>query len=619
MAVTNDNRALTIINRLFEARKIQRVLLVSPPDVDASLFDFVASRRGRYSSFPPYGLGLIASHLRADGVEVEILNLQDAVLRASQAAPSVEAFDFDATWTNALSQTLEDFQPDLVGVTCMFTLTHRSFAGACKKVRELAPNVPIAIGGVHATNALTSPLTARQMFDDLQAVDLFFLYEGELAFRDFVRIINKEAPIENLGQLILRDGNEMVRVAERSFPEGDDLDVIPAYDLIKPGSLSLSGKLGNFAFLKEPQDTFATILLNRGCRARCTFCSVRNFNGAGVRSRSVESVIEELLILRNEHGVDHVMWLDDDFLYDKKRSLQLFNEMVRRNVGITWDCTNGVLAASCSDEMIAAAASSGCVGLSIGMESGNPEILRKIRKPATVEVLEEAAEVLRRYPSIFSRVFVIVGFPKETFRQITDTVNLGVRMACDWYQIQVLQPLPNTPIFDAMVAEGMISVEQFRDVRYYGGAYGKAAKKSSGGMDMLARDFKNALSVPNLDSVPDPDQFDDIWSYMVFHLNYRKIFQENRPEKFEQLTRYLRYICDVVAPNDAYAMYFLSLIERRRGRRPDPERLRHLEALLARAPYWADRFRDFGLDTTVLQDACLTSAETYTALDSHTV
>ena len=51
-------------------------------------------------------------------------------------------------------------------------------------------------------------------------------------------------------------------------------------------------------------------------------------------------------MLRYDYDVKHIMWLDDDFLYDKAESYTLLNEMVRQNVDLTWDCTNGVLASS---------------------------------------------------------------------------------------------------------------------------------------------------------------------------------------------------------------------------------------------------------------------------------
>ena len=65
---------------------------------------------------------------------------------------------------------------------------------------------------------------------------------------------------------------------------------------------------------------FATVLSNRGCRAQCTFCSVRNFNGVSVRQRSVESVLDELELLKDRYGIGHFVWLDDDLLKDHRRA-----------------------------------------------------------------------------------------------------------------------------------------------------------------------------------------------------------------------------------------------------------------------------------------------------------
>ena len=65
--------------------------------------------------------------------------------------------------------------------------------------------------------------------------------------------------------------------------------------------------------------------------------------------------------------------------------MELFNEMVKSKINLTWDATNGLIAAACKDEVISAARDSGCIGVNIGMESGNRKILKEIRKPGTVE------------------------------------------------------------------------------------------------------------------------------------------------------------------------------------------------------------------------------------------
>ena len=88
------------------------------------------------------------------------------------------------------------------------------------------------------------------------------------------------------------------------------------------------------------------------------------------------------------------MWLDDDLLKDEKRAVSLFNEMVLRKLSLSWDATNGIIAYSCTKEVIDAAAESGCIAVNIGMESGNRSMLRRIRKPGTLENFLETAKVL---------------------------------------------------------------------------------------------------------------------------------------------------------------------------------------------------------------------------------
>ena len=130
------------------------------------------------------------------------------------------------------------------------------------------------------------------------------------------------------------------------------------------------GTLGSWYGFKDRGTRFATVLSNRGCRAACTFCNVRVFNGVGVRHRTVKSVLDELALLHEKYGVGHFIWLDDDLLHDENRALNLFNGMVQRNLPLTWDATNGLIAYSCcNEELIAAAAESGCIGVHIGVES----------------------------------------------------------------------------------------------------------------------------------------------------------------------------------------------------------------------------------------------------------
>ena len=89
-----ERHAAEELNKLFPLRCIRRILLIAPPDVDAIIFNYETARRGRYWNYPPYGLGIIASHLRVGGLSVEILNLNNEILKACRNSKTEDDFDF---------------------------------------------------------------------------------------------------------------------------------------------------------------------------------------------------------------------------------------------------------------------------------------------------------------------------------------------------------------------------------------------------------------------------------------------------------------------------------------------------------------------------------------------
>ncbi|MDX1429554.1 MAG: radical SAM protein, partial [Rhodothermales bacterium] len=494
----------SFLKRAFPKGRIDRVLFVNPPDGDASLFRVPTALRRRYPNYPPYGPAVLAQHLRAIGVEPRILNLNDELLKACHAAPASDEFDFDAIWRSHLKAAVEEFTPDFIGITCMFTMTHPSLKKVCEYAARFG--VPVVIGGVHVTNDVD------RVLDDIPQASIAFLQESDVAIKNFCRVVAGDMEISDLAQVILVDGDERHKFTNLCRPSAEEMDVVPAYDLFDVSNLSRYGVIGNFHGFKSRETRFATVLSNRGCRAQCTFCSVRNFNGIKVRQRSVESVLDELELLEKEHGIGHIVWLDDDLLKDHKRALDLFNGMVRRGLKLTWDATNGLIASSCKDEIVHAMADSGCIAINIGMESGNPEILKQIKKPGTVKTFLAAAEVFRRYPQIHARVFLMIGFPGETLRMINDTINVAREMDMDWCGITPLQPLPNTPIYDSMVEQGLISEEERSEVRFMAGGYGKQDEIDLG-IRMATDGFEEAFRSIPMDSVPSKLQITDIWLY----------------------------------------------------------------------------------------------------------
>ena len=590
------DRAITSI---FPRRSIRRVLLVNPPDADSSIFRFDTARRGRYTNYPPYGLAILAQQLRRAGIDASIVNLNHIILKAARAAPSAAEFDHFATWTAALDEAIAQYQPDLIGVTCMFTMTHTSLKQVCAHAAE--HGIPVGIGGVHVTNDV------ERVLDDIPAASIAFLREGDHAIVRFAQAVSNSAPLETLGQVIINRSpanvpDQRYRVLNECLPLEEDISIVPAFDLLQIPEYSKYGTIGAFYCFKPKDTVFATTLSNRGCRAQCTFCSVRNFNGKGVRQRDYMNVVDEIQLLVEKYGVGHFMWLDDDLLKDECRALSMFNEIVRRNIKVTWDATNGLIASSCTEELVAAMADSGCIAVNIGMESGNPQILRQVKKPGALRNFLHAAEIFRKHEQIHTSILLIVGFPNETLSMVCDTLNVAREMDCDWYRISQLQPLPNTPIYDAMVAQGLIQNVGSKELRFMGGAFGKQTEIEQG-LRLAALGFREAFAAMPLDAMPSQEQVTDIWFYMNYHLNFHRLFTEARSVKIRQQLQNLTVLSEVISPENGFALYFLGVLEHRLNGAVPPSIVQRLRRRLETSPYWADRFTAFGLSIEDLETA----------------
>ena len=570
---------------------MNRILLINPPDVDSSLFDYDTAKRGRANNYPPYGLGVLARHLKNHGYECHITNLNHELLKVVHE--SSEPIHYDIVWQSILFDEIHDFKPDLIGVTCLFSVTGKSLKNVCKSIREIC-EVPIAIGGVHVTHDV------ENIMRDIPWADYAFLNEAEKALIRFIEVANGHD--KTLAQVVVRNGDELVYHRDSLKPAAEELDVIPPFEMMDVENHSLYGTLGSWYGFRYEDTRIATALSNRGCRAHCSFCNVRSFNGEGVRQRTVESVLDELQVLK-DRGVGHIIWLDDDLLMREERAIALFDGMVKRNLNMTWDATNGVIAASLKEEVVAAAAASGCIGLALGIESGNAEILRSIKKPGTPRIFRRASEVLKNYPQINVRALLIIGFPNETMGQIQDTINLCEDMNLDWHNLAILQPWKNTPIYDAMVDQGLLGEEEGKlkgdSSPYQLGPYSRQRMVEQGKIQQSHYGEKKGgeglVDWSDLNRVPSRKELDDIWFYMNVRLNFERLLHEDRAVKLKQQLTWLRYVSTKTAPDNALILYYYGYLQHRVKGRIELETIKAVESRVKDSQYWKEKFEIFGL------------------------
>jgi len=573
------------LRRRFSHVPIRKILLVNPPALTASEFDVAAARKRRYSAFMPYGPLVLATELRNADFEVSVLDLNFKVLNEIQCD---EHLDIAAAWQYDLYQAITSFNPDVIGVTCMFTMTHGVFAEVVRKAKEFA-KVPIIIGGVHVTN------DTERILRGLDSADVAVTHEGDVSLRELLAFLNNPEDTQNLPRQIALLINDTVWTdTRRALPSADELSVIPAYDLIDAENYSTVGSVGSFNSLLPPGARVASVLSNRGCRAQCNFCSVRFFNGPGVRSRSITSVVDEIERLHCDYGIGHIMWLDDDLFYGDPAGL--FNEIVRRNIQITWDASNGVIAAAMTSEIIAAASESGCIGLVFGFESGSSQMLREMKKPGTVSQYRRAAELIHPYSNIFSRAFLMLGFPHETLGMMMETMQLAFDLDLDWYNITILQPLPSTPIYKSMLEEGLLEDQvNPSEVRFQVGPFGKQTQTEKREREQVRR-FMDEFASLDSNAVPSRDKLNLIWFYMNYKVNYERVSRVMHPIKIRMLQRFLRDIADRVTEKHALAELSAAIMEAKAGEWSEvARRLVAVDDALAGSSYWRDKFEAFNL------------------------
>lgn len=556
-------------------------LLLQIPQVAPRLVDpRVAANRG-YFCYPPHGLFYLAATFQDLGIETQLCDLNYELLNGvrNQGKSPEDA------WREALTNALEHFPATLVCISYMFDSTFEQLEAVAQEVRRLRPDACIALGGVAAT-AVPEELLARGL------ADLIFINEGELTLRAFYGFLRDE-PLTTPVNLSFLDAENTLQQLPTVTGGEVDIDIRQALQRLPVERYHQAGSLNNFSRMRGLEVPFATLLSRRGCRAHCTFCSVRNFNGRSVRVRSTEGVIDELVYWREERGIRHFDWLDDDLLYDREDAIRLFERMAERLPDITWSANNGLIAAAITRETMDAMQRSGCIGFTVGLETGNKEMLRKVRKPGSIEKFRAFTHLAKDYPRLFLLVNFILGLPGESMGQMLDSFRLARWAQLDWNNFFTFQPLRNTDAFIAYAGletvdtdlKRMGSTINFNPVR--GGVSGQISHQAATGYDIF--------DLPS-DLIPSQEQRKEIWFTFNYVVNFLRMPALTSPEpaRVEHAKRWLHALREAYAENGAIDCVLYYLLWRSDAPMEEQELMRSSgREKLKHHPYWNERDQVF--------------------------
>jgi radical SAM superfamily enzyme YgiQ (UPF0313 family) len=377
----------------------------------------------------PNGLACVASALHEAGHDVRFLDL---------------CFERDPV--EATRKAARDFSPEIAGVSVRnidnsdaIALRHYTpeASAVFSALREAAPRATIVAGGA------AFGVAPEGLFGSFE-VDYAVAGDGERATTALVNAISTGAEIAAIPGLVRKVGD---RVHFTPPGEDADLDALP------------SPSLHRWIDLRRYERHGATIPIQtkRGCVYRCVYCTYRNVEGWGYRTRDPERVADEIEELNREARVRSFDFVDSTFNSPPGHAMEVCEAIIRRKLRIRLDTSNFTPAAA-SDELLSTMRRAGFRTLGITAESASDPVLQRLEKGFTVAKARDVAERVEK-AGIRALWIFLVGGPGETPQTLEETLHFA-----EWrlergdavYMTVGLRIYPSTSLHRIAISEGAV-------------------------------------------------------------------------------------------------------------------------------------------------------------------
>lgn len=400
--------------------KLKKIMLASSND---RWFD------NRHWHTFPYTLGILTAVLN-NNYEVKVLDA-----------------GFENLSFNDVKERVGEYEPDIFGLTCMSMEYLRQFKKMTSLVKEASPNTKIVVGGVYPTL-----LTEKVMQD--KNIDYAVLGEGEYRFPKLIECLESGNDVNQIEGLAFRSGRDIKINKVKSYIQ--DLDTIPFPNYDNLDFKSYANTVNKFAFFSYPRRLpYANTITSRGCPFNCIFCSSKSINGSKIRYRSSNSVLKEVDELVDKYEVKEIVFMDDNFFLDKKRLKKIFDGLIKRKYDLEWKTANAAVYAL-DDEILEHMRESGGYQLSLAIESGSIEGLKRLNKP--ISVFHKVKPLVKKARSLDFDIagLFIIGIPGETWEDIRQTFRFAEELNLDYASFNIATPLPKTKLYEIVREQKLI-------------------------------------------------------------------------------------------------------------------------------------------------------------------
>ena len=420
------------------------ILLVNPPAPDRAIWIRSQHRVGRRSRenmiWPQCSLAQFAALLISDYNRVEIVDAIATRMTWQEFHDLLRRKQPRYYLTQVTAPTLTN---DMYGVFLAKSLGARTIAFGTHvtpipgRTMEAFPSLDFVLRGEPelTLRELIDSLEGRQL-EDVQLVKLF--RDTDPGWRPLSASEAREREdLSHVKGLVWRRDGQVTFNADRPFIANLDGLPLPRHDMLPLEAYRIPMLKGPYSF----------IVTSRGCTGGCRFCIKHVSYQYSIRLRSPENIVAEIEMLC-DLGVRNIHMYADSFTVSRDQVMGLCRLIIESGIEIRWTCNSRV--DYVDEEMLQTMARAGCWTISWGIESGNEQILRRVRKGTDPQKVARALAWSKR-AGIRNWGYFIIGLPGETEETIQETIAFSKKLPLDLALFHIAAPYPGTPFFFEVV------------------------------------------------------------------------------------------------------------------------------------------------------------------------
>lgn len=372
-----------------------------------------------FNLMPPLGIMSIAAVLEQGGIAVEIIDCY-----ADPAPPE------------AVVERILAKQPDIVGFSCTTSSFMEGYRVA-ELLKQRRPDIFTVVGGAHACT-IGAPL-----LDSYPAIDYLVIGEGEHTMLELAQ--SGARNVDGIPGIAYRkDGVGTLTLQRELIADLDSLP-FPAYHLLPDFPKRYTLPL--FSFPTAPN---TSIISSRGCPYSCSYCD-RSVFARGFRFNSPEYIIEHVAMLNRTYGIRHVFFYDDLFTFDRQRVKRFCELKQQKQLRVTYNCIARL--EHVDQELLALLKGSGCWQVNFGIESGDPEVVKKHRKFFGLDEVGRKLQMVKQAGMRVKGLFMI-GLPGEDEAAIRRTIEYALSLPLEEINVTKFTPFPGAPVYKTIREQG---------------------------------------------------------------------------------------------------------------------------------------------------------------------